>query len=164
MCNKNLQYYSLIDVHESFPPELISEVYESIDTGKNIFYDPNHTWYKQVLANQSIVEFTHKIFDFPHVSTIQVIKPGLPIHIDFGRTEAYNFIIDTGGDKVETCFYHPDDFYFNENNKLRPNNSKYREIERDCIPSMTWHKLDVSIPHNVIGIETTRISITLVKK
>lgn len=109
------------------------------------------------------MEFTESIFDFPHNTNVQVIKKGLPIHIDFGRKYAYNFIIETGGDDVKTCFYNRTDFYYDENNKLRPKNA-FSTIEEICIPAMQWHKINVSTPHNVINIEKIRISLTVTEK
>ena len=60
----------------------------------------------------------------------------------------YNYLIDTGGDAVNTIWFEDD---------------RKTEQYRKCIPSNTWHSLDVSIPHTVQGIKGTRIAITVFK-
>lgn len=154
------KFYKPLHELEILDRELISNVYWSIENCKNIFYDPKHNWYQQFLVHDTISDFTKKIFDFEHYTTIQIIKPGLPIHIDFGRKTAYNFIIETGGSNVLTCFYDAKNFYYDSNNKLRPSSTP-ELLEQVCIPKMMWHQINVSVPHNVINVENVRISITV---
>jgi len=154
------QYYQI----ENLPPlpeELVSDVYWSIDNYKNVFYDPNHSWYKVFLANDKLQKFTKSILNFQHTALVQVIQKGLPIHIDFKRSYAFNYIIETGGESATTNFYKNEDFYFDQNNKLIPKFEIFDIVEKVCIPERTWHKINVTVPHNVTGIETQRIAITI---
>lgn len=154
------KYYEQVDL-PPLPEEMIKEMYWSIDNCKNIFYDPKHQWYQSFLVSKPLADFTKQLFKFEHLAIVQVIQKGLPIHIDFGRTEAFNYIIETGGVNATTAFYKRDDFYFDENNKLRPNKLDYEMSEQICIPEKKWHKIKVDIPHNVKNIETKRISLSV---
>jgi len=89
-----------------------------------------------------------KYFDFDVYgnSYYQLIKNGIPIHIDVDREIIYNYLLKTGGDKVETVWYDDD---------------KITETYRIQIPQHTWHSLDVSTNHTVLGITDTRIAITV---
>lgn len=70
-----------------------------------------------------------------------------PPHIDPSRTFAINYYLDLGGVASFTHFY-------KSCNDLDPIESHHIQAER-------WCKLDVTTPHNVIGITGIRIAITV---
>jgi hypothetical protein len=137
-----LRYLDLPEV----PDELIVEVYKSLEGIDRFPYKNNQ--YKSFGATQPLVEFTQRLFNFEHNTAVHIIKDHLIIHKDFFRTRAYNYIIDPGGDNVQTCFY-------DDNENL---------IESHCIEPYRWHEFDASINHNVINLTSPRIAITLFDK
>lgn len=129
------------------PEELISDIYESIKTNPNLFQYKDYPHYKIHQATEKINNFTKTIFDFPHGARVQVIRNNIKIHTDYNRIIAHNYIIDPGGDNVYTCFYNKDGSIL-EQHKIEP---------------FRWHRLIVSTPHNVIGIndDQLRIAVTV---
>lgn len=137
--NQNLSYLSL----PQLPSELIPDVYESLK-GTNMFPVATEQ-YKGFRSTDRISKFTESIFDFPHYTAIQIIKDFLIIHTDIFRTTAFNYVIDPGGEDVETCFYDNNDLLI-ESYRIEPNK---------------WHKLNVQVRHNVVNLVRPRISITV---
>jgi hypothetical protein len=125
------------------PDELIDEIYKSLEGIDRFPYKNDQ--YKSFEATPPLVEFTQKLFDFEHNTAVQIIKDHLIIHKDAFRTRAYNYVIEPGGANVQTCFY-------DDNENL---------IESHCIELHRWHKLDVSVNHNVINLIAPRIAITV---
>ena len=84
---------------------------------------------------------------FPNCSSYiyHCIGDGLPIHRDIDRNIAFNFIINPGGENVETVWYDDD----------------YNEIYRECIEPNRWHQIKVDGLHTVKGITNKRLSITV---
>ncbi len=74
----------------------------------------------------------------------QCIYRGVPIHKD-DRDFAFNYIINTGGNNVETVWY----------------DDNYKEIHRECIEPNKWHQLKVNVLHTVEGITNKRFGITI---
>jgi len=135
----NLKYWD----YKKLPHNLIDEVYNSLN---NIDRFPiENDQYKSFEASQALKNFTKDIFDFEHNTAVQVLYKNVDIHIDLWRTLAYNYIIDTGGPEVKTCFY-------NESNEL---------IESYIIKANQWHSLNVETRHNVVNIVRPRIAITV---
>ena len=75
----------------------------------------------------------------------QTLTDGVPIHIDVGRNDTINYIINTGGDNVITSWY-------DENGT---------EQFSVCIPKQTWHWLKVDVPHGVHNIKAIRVAVTV---
>jgi hypothetical protein len=94
-------------------------------------------------ASRELEEFLQPYFTFPVTHNIAYHRIGknIPIHVDNFRKECYNYIIDCGGDNVYTNFYDED---------------KVTLLHQEVIPARTWHKLNVSVNHNVTGIEPGR--------
>lgn len=80
-----------------------------------------------------------------------------PPHCDRARHIAINYLLQSGGENVKTCFY----------NERRTNsdltsaeNFKYNNITLDfkvCLPERVWHSYDVQHVHSVENIENTRL-------
>lgn len=135
----NLQYLNL----PKLPENMIKEVYKSLE-GVNIYPYPLDE-YQSFAATQPLQEYTKSLFDFSHNTLVQIIKDNLGLHKDFCRKQAYNYILEPGGDNVLTCWY-------NEEKNL---------IESHCIDAHRWHKLNVDVFHNVENITKSRIAITI---
>ena len=86
-------------------------------------------------------------YKFGYIRQYQVIKNGMPIHKDINRTIAYNYLIETGGDNINTNV-------FDEGRQL---------IESECITTHRWHSIQVDKFHNVTNLQenSVRIAITL---
>ena len=97
-------------------------------------------------CNDILLDFLKEEFPKTFNFGVQKILDGQKIHIDYQRTIAYNFIIETGGIDVTTCFWSD-----------LEGSSLLKEIK---IEPMQWHKLNVTIPHSVKNITSERIAIT----
>jgi hypothetical protein len=77
----------------------------------------------------------------------QIIRADMPIHKDKGTKTKFCYLLDLGGDNVETKFYDDD---------------KTTVVDSVVLKSHKWHILNVDSFHNVVGIEPdkTRFSIT----
>lgn len=84
-----------------------------------------------------------------------------------GRTHVFHYLLTTGGEKVETIFYHKKPGT-DLNNQYGPSKEecaeKLVEVERYCVPLHTWFRIPVDIYHAVEGIEVgkRRISVCFV--
>ena len=95
-------------------------------------------------ATQQLKEFLQPYFDSNAEIAYQLITNDLPIHKDFGRTNCYNYIIQAGGD-VSTVWY--------DNN--------LKEVDRVIFPERIWHNINTETFHNVLGVTSTRIAISV---
>ena len=127
------------------PQNLYCEIYNSIVTNPNHFSFSNVSHYKIHTVNELLDNFIRPMIPCSKLISVQIIRKGIPIHVDIGRTEAINYIITPGGDNVYTCFYAEDN-----------REQKYKiEPER-------WHWLNVSIPHRVINLDNNpRVAVTV---
>ena len=126
------------------PNELINITEEEIRKIPNKFNGVKATKYSLHDVTKELDNFIRPYFTNDVNIAYQLITDELPIHKDYGRTNCYNYIINTGGD-VSTVWY--------DNN--------LQEIERVVFPTHTWHNINVETFHNVIGINSTRIAISV---
>jgi hypothetical protein len=113
---------------------------------------PDYPYYRQYKCKDNILkEKLQPLFNFDITGRIfyQIIKKGISTHKDVGRKIIYNYLLDTGGADVYTNFYDED---------------KVTELFSVRIPVHTWHKMDVSYYHNVIGIEVPRVAISIYER
>ncbi len=111
-----------------------------------------YPFYRQYKCkNNTLTEKLQPLFNFDIKERVfyQIIKKGISTHKDVGRKIIYNYILDTGGSDVHTNFYAED---------------KITELFSIKIPSHTWHKMDVSFFHNVVGIEKPRVAISIYQR
>jgi hypothetical protein len=141
-----MKYFEYVDLPQ-IPQELIEEVYNSISE-KNFKHSFNR--YRTYHCEKKLKDYISNFFDSQYTIGIQVIEKGIPIHIDFNRSEAFNYIIKTGGNDVSTCFY-----------KDLISKEKIKDI---VIEPFRWHTLNVSKPHNVVGLTDDRVAITVFKR
>lgn len=112
----------------------------------------DYLFYRQYKYNNSILtNHLQPLFDFDITNRIfyQIIKKGISTHKDIGRKIIYNYILDQGGDDVYTNFYKED---------------KETQSFSVKIPLHTWHTLDTTYYHNVVGIERPRVAISVYEK
>lgn len=64
----------------------------------------------------------------------QLVWTGLRIHKDNGRLEAFNYLLNSGGENIKTLFYDDDKQCLHE----------------EIIPLQRWHRIDTSQYHNVL--------------
>ena len=95
-------------------------------------------------ATQELEDFLKPYFDNDVNIAFQLITDDLPLHKDYGRTNCYNYIIKTGGD-VSTVWY----------------DDQAKEIDRVIFPTRVWHNIDVTKFHNVVGLTSTRIAVSV---
>lgn len=95
------------------------------------------------------------------------LTPGvMPPHTDFNRELAINYVLDTGGDNVETCFfeqvYDPPMIikngfimprYFNERHLIKNSSTVFKKD--------SWVAFDSQKPHCVKNIDGKRILISM---
>jgi hypothetical protein len=115
--------------------DVIKDIMDSVTLNTEIY-----TW---IPASELVQEWCKKHISPDMYWGIQIITGTMPKHSDIGTTVKFNYILRTGGDHVLTGFYDGD--------KL---------IETVNFSPYTWYLMDVSIPHSVVGVESTRISIT----
>lgn len=161
-----MNYFEYLDTLPLVSSDLLNEVRYVASNSKSTFVDTKHSTYQIYSLHGKIAEFTKSIFNFKHSVSVQVIKNGVPVHVDIGRKVAYNYIIETGGSNVLTAYFNIDDFIQDRNNrhlKLFPKlDCPFAEpLYTVCIESNRWHKLNVSLPHTVLNIESERMAITV---
>ena len=155
-----MSYLTYLEDLPILDESLVREAIYCRDNHQNIFRLKDHP-YQLYEATDKLREFIGSFLKFPHIVTVHSFSNTIPIHIDFGRTRAYNFIIDTGGPDVRTSFYDVNDFTRNNEGRLVESNVNYKPIESIFIRPTVWHILDVSVPHGVTNIETVRFGITV---
>lgn len=126
------------------PNELINLTEEQIRKIPNKFNGVKATKYSLHTATKKLEEFLIPYFDNNVNIAFQLITDNLPVHKDYGRTNCYNYIIKSGGD-VSTVWY----------------DDNLKEIDRVVFPTRIWHNINVEKFHNVIGINNTRIAISV---
>jgi len=160
-----MNYYSYIDELPPISPELIDEALSIRKNSVSKFVDPNFATYQIFPLGGRIADFTRSIFNFEHTVSLQVVKNGIPVHVDIGRKIAYNYLIDTGGDNVLTSYFNIEDFNQTRDPHLRLRPKKDLPpavpLYSVCLEQARWHALDVSIPHSVLNIERDRVAITV---
>ena len=103
-------------------------------------------FYQTRNAVPELTEWASQIIKQPFSIKYQIINEGIPIHKDFGRFTALNYILDTGGDNVLTNFY--------DNNKVL--------VDSVCFPPKKWHIIRTDMYHNVTNHTHTRVAVTIV--
>lgn len=86
----------------------------------------------------------------------------VPPHCDRHRLVSINYILQSGGDDVLTCFYKEGR---TGKDYTEAENKQYNEVTLDykiCIPERTWHSYNVQNYHSVENIKGTRLIFSLV--
>jgi len=127
-------------------PSIYKKTLNEIKKIPNIFqFQHEEHFYSVHECEQKLMVELKQLFPNFNSYLYQCIGDGLPIHKDIDRNDAFNFIINPGGENVETVWY----------------DDNYNEIHRECIEPNRWHKINVNILHTVKGITNKRLSITV---
>jgi hypothetical protein len=140
-------YFEYLDL-PAIPVALIEADSTGIELRENIFRNPEYKFYKQYRVSEDITDFLKTIFTYNFHASYQVIRSGISIHKDGGRTNAINYILSQGGDNASLNIYDDD---------------KRSILHREIIKKHKWHQIDVSKFHNVTNITGVRMSVTVVK-
>lgn len=144
-----MSFVEYLDHIPNIDQSIIDEAYWYINNSDNVYPDPSYPYYKTFKGGEHLIEFTKKYFNFEHNSQIHIVYQGLPVHKDLMRLEAFNYILDPGGDKVYTCFYEEDKKFIKE---------KY------IIESNRWHRIRTDVYHAVLNQTRPRIALTISAK
>jgi hypothetical protein len=142
-----MNYIEYIDL-PTVPEHLIEPLQDIINKSpKNFSYvSQEYQFFKTRYVNDDLKLWLQPLFDFEIHPQYQLVYDGLPIHVDKGnRIYAYNYLLDTGGDNVETAIY-------DENHNLLQ--SKKLELKR-------WHRVNTFMPHTVHGIDPDKVRIAI---
>lgn len=131
----------------TIPKKYLLYTIEEIESQENIFQHATYSYYKQYkVFDKELLNLLEDVFLTKLLITYQVIRNGIAIHKDIGRTEATNFVIHPGGDNVITEVY---------------SGNLSKKYVSECIQPYKWHWLNVSMPHTVKNITDTRLSISV---
>jgi hypothetical protein len=97
------------------------------------------------------------LFVIGRISSLNGEKSVAPPHCDRGRYVAINFLLQTGGTEVNTCFF--------KELRTKPmdntsENIYHKDVTFDFkqkLPAKTWHCFDVQTFHSVENIESDRL-------
>ena len=135
--------YSTLDLPK-IPKDLILSLEEVLKL-ENIFggKSKNYTIHECQLE---LKEYLQDLFPDCTKFRYQTLTQDIPIHTDRGREFAINYIIQTGGDTAETCWY--EEFV-------------QEPIDSIILPKEEWYKLAVNVHHTVRNITDWRFAITV---
>ena len=136
--------YSYCSQIPKIPDNLINITEEEIRKIPNKFNGVKATKYSLHTVTKELEDFLTPYFDNDVNIAFQLITDELPVHKDYGRTNCYNYIIKSGGN-VSTVWY----------------DDNLKEIDRVIFPKHIWHNINVETFHNVVGINNTRIAISV---
>jgi hypothetical protein len=139
--------FKYCDELPQIPTSIIEEVYLSLNTD-NLWGKPNSSIYTIHQSKPKLVQWILKYFEKDYVVRVQKIRDDVYPHLDSNRTYVFNYLVETGGDKVLTHFH----------------NTKKDIIESYQIEPNRWHRLNVSQIHSVSGVTSDRIAITVFKR
>ena len=109
------------------------------------YVSAEYAYFKTKHVKNDLNLWLQSLLKFEVQAQYQLVYDGLPIHVDKHRIFAYNYLLDAGGDNVETAIY-------DENHKLLQ--SEKLELNR-------WHRIDTGMPHCVHGIDPDRVRIAI---
>ena len=142
------QLFEYIDSLPELPEVLVKEIRDTVILNSNAFRFTDYKDYRiYPIRDIALKRYLQSLFPEDYYFMVQVIGKNINIHKDIGRTSTFNYIIDAGGDNVETCFY----------------NNKKNLIEKHIIKEHRWHRLDVTAFHDVKNVKNKRIALTVYK-
>jgi len=169
------------------PVELETQVYDLVNSDALIKIDYNKNLNKEYIKNGEIkkslalyqYESSNSINDWVYenianlgVTNIRCSKSGgngdkekrdfRGPHTDSQRNYTLMYLLENGGNNVETAFYHENGETIVRDNALAPTNmDSMIELDRVNIPLRRWIVLNSRILHTVENIETDRISLQI---
>ena len=130
----------------TIPEELLESIEEIINKPpKEHTNVPAHfTYFETRPVNPRLTEWMNDIFKTSIGAQYQIVKPNITIHKDIGRNVAFNYLLKTGGD-AHTCFFDDDKHL----------------LHMEKIPVNRWHRIRTDVYHNVIGVTSDRVSVSM---
>ena len=120
---------------------------ENVFEGRGLYkHSDNYTIHN---VQEELKEYLQPLF--PNYSNFryQTLRGEIPVHKDWSRNIAINYVIDPGGDNAYTVWYEED----------------YTTPIQDVkFPIQQWHEIRVDLYHNVTGITGQRFAITVANK
>jgi hypothetical protein len=143
MTNNYIEYLNLPPV----PEELLYPIQDIINNppkpGSKI--PASYHYFQTRLVSQQLFDWVREQFKSDCYTQYQIVREGIAIHTDAGRDVAFNYILQTGGGNASTNIYDKD------------KNLIYSQI----IQPKRWHRLKTDEYHNVTGITTDRVAISV---
>lgn len=139
------KYTREIDFLPNIPSRLLLNV-DEIRKGKQMYPYPSSTFSSWRIDGISdhLDDFLQPYFAFPIFCIYQIIENDMPIHTDDGRDFAYNYLLEPGGENIKTRWWKDDQVIFSK-----------------VFTPLTWHWLNVSVPHDVEKVSSERVSISV---
>jgi hypothetical protein len=127
------------------PKHIVDDLNHDYDRFEPIPGTTSRSYYRYIRS----MSFTEELRDWCNENVcqlelwgVQLIKYNIPIHKDFnGIKQRLTYVIETGGDNVETIFY--DD------------NKEITQVS--VIEPFRWHLLDAGVYHSVKGVSPGNI-------
>lgn len=142
--HSSIKFYKKIDLI-TIPSTLIDSL-SCIENQKNL-HPTAPTIYGTYEVSKNLEKFLQPYFKKDIIVRYQIIRHGLPIHKDsIDGNYKINYILDLGGNNVETRWYSED---------------KKTLLKRAVLKKNCWYVLNVKKFHDVVNVESTRLSITI---
>jgi hypothetical protein len=128
----------------SIPADLIVPIEKLNELDPVVLYHQDGSiyhadWYHVYTCNQELIDWIIEHFPM-EIELVEYVVSDQAIfmHTDLGRDCAYNYLIDAGGTNIVTEFYDLD---------------KVQLLESIQYQTNKWYRLNVGIPHQVIGTQ-----------
>jgi hypothetical protein len=141
--NEYLVYLDLPKVPENLIEPLDVIINKPPKPGSNVPSD--FAPFQTRLVSNELFEWVQDMFKLKCYTQYQIVRRGIPVHKDIGRSVAFNYILQTGGPKVLTTIH-------DESKRL----IAYEQLE-----PMSWHRLKTDVYHSVTGLTAERIAISV---
>ena len=136
-------YLDLPDV----PINLIGSIHDIVnnyDKPNDLVRPPDDNTYRARTVKKDLEDWINTVFYDKHVVHYQIISTNMPPHKD-RRNTAFNYILDTGGDNVQTRF-------FDDDKNL---------LHAQIIRRHRWHRIPTHIMHDLDGISPSRVRVAI---
>ena len=141
-----MKYIKYVDLPR-IPKHLIEPLKNIINKPSRDFnyVSAEYKYFKLKPVNNDLKSWLQPLFEFEIFPQYQLVYDGIPIHVDADRIFAYSYLLDTGGDNVETAIY-------DENHKL---------LQSEILELKRWHYINTSMLHGVHGINPLKVRIAI---
>lgn len=106
---------------------------------------------------------THIVYEYKNIGMSRNLPPCLGPHMDRTRFYTLQYMIDTGGDAVDTVFYEAasEQLDFDKNHLYMNDYRHLREISRFRARAGDWHLINGRTIHSVENISGMRVSLQI---
>lgn len=126
------------------PADIVEQVYQSANELVNLvnYHENNYKW---VAANDAVQQWCRENISPDMYWGVQIIDGNLLAHKDIGTKIKFNYIIDAAGTNSVTHFY----------------DDEMKLVETVHFKEHVWYILDVTMFHEVTGLEPGQIRLSL---